>query len=213
MYFIFDNLTASIVGGIVLMMLFGIQSRIQSNTVESTIMYAAKNQTLQFAELLERDLSNAGYLSTPGDQSILRHATRNSGGTVTTDTLEFWGSDGNGLRTRVRYVLDKTSSATIDGETVQLYQVNRYENNIIGWKNAGASLPTLTEFRIDLLDSANNGVVDIADARKMRVRFEAAVVGGRLKDTGGNTESTFLRTLRWGVTLSPKGLALQSFQG
>ncbi len=213
MYFIFDNLTASIVGGIVLMMLFGIQSRIQSNTVESTIMYAAKNQTLQFAELLERDLSNAGYLSTPGDQAILRHATRNTSGEITTDTLEFWGSDGSGLRTRVRYVLEKTKTATIDGEFVQLYQVNRYENNMLAWKTAGASLPTLTEFRIDLLDSANNGVVSIADARKIRVRFEAAVVGGRLKDTGGNSESTFLRTLRWGVTLSPKGLALQSYQG
>lgn len=213
MYIIFDKMTATLVGTIVLVMLIGLQSRIQSNTVESTIMYAAKKQTLAFAEILERDLSNAGYLTTPGETAVLAYSNRFEAGRSLTDTLEFWGSDAIGDRVRIRYALEPAGYTVSDGVAVPLYSVARYENNLGIWKLSGASMPTLTAFRVDLLDSGSNGVVDVADARKMRVRFENAIVGHQTKDSDGRSGNVFLRRLRWGVTLSPRGLAQQAFQG
>ncbi len=212
MHFIFDKMTATIVGGIVLMMLFMLQTRIQSNTIESTIMYAAKKQTLSFAETLERDFANAGYLSVPGDEAILAHSNKNDGTTSLTDTLEFWGADAAGLRTRVRYTLVPVDTVSIQGVKEQLYRVERFEHDGFGWTSTGASMPSITEFRVDLLDSANNGVVDRRDARKLRVRFENAVVGQRMQGDDRLTP-IYLRKLRWGITLSPRGLSMQTFQG
>ncbi len=213
MHLIFDKMTATLVGAIVLVMLFGLQSRIQSNTVESTIMYAAKKQTLAFAEILERDLSNAGYLTTPGEKAILAFSNRIEAGRSLTDTLEFWGSDAAGDRVRIRYALETAGSSIREGVSVPLYRVSRYEEDYGMWKLAGASMSTLTAFRVDLLDSGNNGVIDTSDARKIRVRFENAIVGHQARDRDGRTGNIFLQRLRWGVTLSPRGLALQEFQG
>ena len=212
MYLIFDRLSATVVGGVVILMLFTIQTRIQSNTVESTIMYGAKKQTLNFAEVLERDLSNAGYLSVPGDAGILSHSNVTSGTKVLTDSLEFWGSDKTGNRTRVRYLLQPTIVTRIDGEDTQLYRMDRYELIAGTWKPSGASMSTLSDFRIDLLDSGNNGVINRVDARRLRVRFENAVVSQRMIDGDGSDRGLYLNKLRWGITLSPKGLAMQTFQ-
>ncbi len=213
MHLIFDKLTATIVGGIVVLMLFTIQSRIQSNTVESTIMYGAKKQTLNFAEILERDLSNAGYLTVPGDEGILSHTNAVVGTRVQTMMLEFWGSDEAGARTRIRYRLEPSFTAHIDGTETQLYRLTREENKAGVWTPNGASMSTLSSFRVDLLDSGNNGVVNRIDARKLRVRFENAVVSQRMAERDGTDRGLYLKTLRWGITLSPQGLRMQAYQG
>ncbi|MDX1740554.1 MAG: hypothetical protein R3178_04635 [Rhodothermales bacterium] len=213
MHFIFDKLTSTLVGGVVVLMLITIQARIQSNTVESTIMYTAKKQTLSFAEVLERDLANAGYLSVPGDEGILDHSNQTIDGRSLTTQFEFWGSDAAGARTRIRYRLAPSSRARIDDVDTQLYELLREEYQSGVWVPNGASMSTLTEFRVDLLDSGNNGVVNHLDARKLRIRFENAVVSQRMIDGDGSDRGLHLQSLRWGITLAPRGLAMQAYQG
>ena len=207
MQFIFDRIVAGVVGLAVISILIGLHFRMQEETVENTNLYSANKQALNFAEILERDLSNAGFGIQPGEQGILVHSTTIFDSLSVTDSLVFRGI-GDGGPAMIRYTTFPADSATLKGSTVPTYQVLRHENFGAGWIAAGASPRSLIDFQIELLDLANN-MSTPQNARKIRARLVNAVPA----NDGSPNKKRTLEQVHWGVTLTPSGLALGDFQG
>jgi len=195
---LYDHIVAILVGGIILLLLFNVQQRVQQSSVERTMMYMAKTTTLDLASFMERDLMNAGFDTPPVASGVLMHHTNTDG---VTDTLVFWGVGSAGTRTRVAYGVSVADTATIDDEEKPLYQLRRYERQGSTFVLAGGSAPTLTGFKVDLLTSGNTPT-DINTARRLRVRLTNAV----LPDFDDAAYLKGYRQLHWGVTLNPPGL-------
>ncbi len=203
MIFLYDHLIALLVGSVIFLMLFTIQRRAQQENVEQAMINVAKKQTLEFADVLERDLSNAGYATAPGQGGLTAYHMRADG---VTDTLAFWGSDAAGTQIEVRYVVSVVDTATIEGETLPLFEMQRFRRNGGLWVRDGASPSTLTHFSVTLLDE-NNLVTGPADARQLQVRVTNAV----FPHIGPDEYLRGHRQLHWAITLTPSSLA--DFQG
>ncbi|MCB0720229.1 MAG: hypothetical protein KDD65_17405 [Bacteroidetes bacterium] len=209
---IFDKLTAAIVGSVVFLLLFGLQLRVQGGRIEDSLVYTAKKQTLSFADMLERDFANIGYLSVPGDDVIIDLQSSSYDSTVVTDQFEFWGLGESGSRAKIRYTTVSTDSAWVQDRWVQSFQVERYEDAGFGWEMTGASSAMITEFRIQLLD-LNNNIAVPANARQVRVRISNAVAVNPMTVMADHRSILAGRELKWGITLAPKGLSMQGYQG
>lgn len=194
---IYDHLVAILVGGVIILLLFNVQQRTQQASVERTMMYMAKMNTLDLASFIERDLMNAGFNTPPVETGVLYHNTTDG----LTDSLIFWGVGAGAGRARIAYGVSAVDSATIEGETVPLYQLRRYERRGAAFVRVGGSASTLTDFEITLLTSGNIPT-DISTARKMKVRLSNAVLPGFEDDN----HLAGYRRLFWGITLSPPGL-------
>lgn len=194
---IYDHLVAILVGGAIILLLFNVQQRTQKVSVERTMMYMAKVNTLDLASFIERDLMNAGFNTPPIETGVLYHNTTDG----LTDSLIFWGIGSGGGRTRIAYGVSTVDSATIAGETVPLYELRRYERQGANFVRMGSSAQTLTDFEIILLTSGNIPT-DISTARKLKVRLANAVLPGFESDT----HLTGYRRLFWGITLSPPAM-------
>ena len=163
MQLILDKIAASIVTAVVFLALFGLQTRVQGDTVGETVSYMAKKQTLNFAAILERDLSNAGFMTAPGQQAILQYSNSTIDSVTYTDMLEFIGMGSTGAQAGIRYVTSQVDSTYMDGSLRPAFQVQRFENIGAGWTMAGGSMSTIIDFDIALLDENNNGsTVDTA---------------------------------------------------
>ncbi len=195
---IYDHLVAVIVGSVILLMLFNVSQRVQHSSVERTMLYMTKSNTLDLGSYLQRDLMNAGFDTSPVEHGILKHNTDAEG---LTDTLVFWGVGASGVRTRIAYGASVVDTALIDGKESPLYQVRRYERRGSQFVRNGGSTPTLTQFKVDLLTSGNTPT-DISTARRLRLRLTNAV----LPDFESDTHLKGYRRLHWGVTINPPGL-------
>ena len=210
MIFIFDKLTATIVAGFLFVMIVTLQMRVQGNSVEETLFYQSKKATLSFAETLERDLANAGYRTTPGQDVITAYTNVKHDSTDVTTLFQFWGISATGARAEIRYVATQSDSVTVADGRVPAFRVDRFENIGGGWKNAGGSVNTLVAFEIDTLDE-NGFDTSLAETRKLRIRLSNAVGPNTMTQNGSGTRVA--HQLRWGITLSPVGLSLQGYQG
>ena len=199
----FDHLVAMLVTGVIVLMLVVTYQRAQQNSVERAMTYVAKKQLFGLADMLERDLSNAGFGTTPGQAGITAHSTGEGG---VTDTLAFWGSNAAGTPVEIRYVTSAVDSVTIEDETMPLFEIRRFERNGGAWVQAGGSTPTLTRFSVDLLN-ASSIPTNPAEARRVRVRFSNAV----LPNVGPDGYLQGYRLLHWGITLTPANL--DDYQG
>lgn len=208
MQFHLDRIIAGVVGLAVITILIGLLFRMQEKTVENTNLYTANSQTLNFGEVLERDLGNAGFGIGPGDQGILAFNNVVHGSVTITDTLIFRGVGNGGGSALVRYLTLPVDSALVEGQKLPTYRVSRQEDLGAGWIESGASPSSLIDFRIELLDLANN-VSTPLNARKLRVRMVNAVP----VNVGNQGENRTMEQVHWGITLTPSGLALGDFQG
>ena len=195
---IYDHLVAVLVGSVILLLLFNVQQRAQQASVERTMLYMTKSNTLDLGSYLKRDLMNAGFDTPPVETGILTHNTNADG---LTDTLVFWGVGASGARTRIAYGVSAVDTALINGQERPLFEVRRYERRGATFVRNGGSTPTLTQFKVDLLTSGNTPT-DISTARRLRLRLTNAV----LPDFESEAHLQGYRQLHWGVTLNPPGL-------
>jgi hypothetical protein len=210
MIFIFDKLTATIVAGFLFVMIVTLQLRVQSNSVEETLFYQSKKNTLSFAETLERDLANAGYRTTPGQDVITAFTNVQYDSTDVTTLFQFWGIAANGSRAEIRYVTTPTDSIAVAAGRVPAFRVDRFENTGGGWTNAGGSASTFVAFEIDTLDE-NGFETSLAETRRLRIKLSNAVAANTMAGEGNGNRVA--HQLRWGITLAPVGLSLQGYQG
>lgn len=202
----FDHLMSVIIAAVVTLMLVTFQSSVQETTVGRTLLYSGKKATLELADILERDLANAGHQAPPGQTGIIVHTPATLSGVDVTQTIEFW-TDIAGAQGRVRYQLAGVDSVELEGTMVPLFQLSRSENFGAGWIPGGGSGPVLTGFRIDLRTDNNQPAADLSAVRALRVRVATAIAPGVHR-------SGFLsgmRILRWGAVLRPP--RLQNFSG
>ena len=192
-----DRIVAVIVSAIIVLMGFSVQQRAQQTSVGSAMLYTGKKQTLELADLLERDLANVGYEVPPGQDAITDYSVLDEN----LLRLQFFGSDATGTQIEIRYDLVSADTASIGAEQVPLYELQRSEKTGGVWAYAGGSPATLTRFYVDLLSETNN-VVPREEARRIRVWLENAVMP---EASMGEMMKGF-RLLRWSITLSPTNL-------
>ncbi len=203
-----DRIVAMIIGAMVLLMGITTQQRARQSSVESTLLYVGKKQTLELADMLERDLTNVGYQTTP-DQDAITYYSRDDNDML--DTLQFWGLrrdsvDGAAEQVEIRYRLVEADTLEIDGTVVQLYQLKRFEHVGGVWQARGASSPTIMRLYLDLLNE-NNNAAPPDQATRIQVRLENAVV----PKLDPNRQLNGLRRLHWSTTLSPP--SIRGYQG
>ena len=203
-----DRIIAMIIAAMVLLLGITTQQRARQSSVESTMLYVGKKQTLELADMLERDLANVGYQTTPG-QDAITYYSRDDNDML--DTLQFWGLrrdsvDGAAEQVEIRYRLVEADTVEIDGTVVQLYQLKRFEHVGGVWQARGASPTTITRFYLDLLNE-NNNAAPPDQATRIQVRLENAVAPKL--DPGRRLNG--LRSLHWSTTLSPP--SIRGYQG
>ena len=197
-----DRIVAVIISSIIVLMGFSVQQRATQTSVGNAMLYVGKKQTLELADLLERDLANVGFDISPDQDAITEFIP----GQENLERLQFFGSDATGNQIEIRYDLVAVDTVEIGQEQVPLYELQRFENSGTAWVSAGGSPSTLTRFYVDLLSETNLSVGK-ADARRVRVWLENAVMPEASQ--GQMMES--LRRLRWSVTIAPSNL--RDYQG
>jgi len=192
MLFNLDNLAATLIGGVLVLILIVTQFRAQQANTDRAALYTAKVQTLAFADVLVRDFSNLG-VEMPRDRRIGRHSINQDG---LTDTLRFSRVDTSGDTLNIEYRLVAAGSFVHEDSTTILYQVERYENGVY----TGGSTPTMRSFTIELLDEGGGPVtVDLRQVRQVRIGFVNML-------PYGDPDEHYISATYWGTTLRPRSL-------
>lgn len=184
-----DNLTATIVAMAVLAMLVAMQYRAQEASVERSIAYRAKKQTIDFGKWIQDDIANVGAGVSFGTVSVQELTTNASGNTsLFKFRRKMDAADPNPVD--VSYELVETDTITVDGSDVHLFKLQRRVDGTL----EGASPPTVTQFRIEMLNE--NGTLTLApsEARQVRVRFSTAM-------PYSEDRQSYLREAHWGTTV------------
>jgi len=184
MWSIFDNLNALIVGGMLFLMLLGIQQRVAEMNLEQTVNYIVKRQAGDLATWLEDDLLKLGRNVDWGSETPFENPIDSAG--VTVRFVFFHDSTdagGNTVRVHVRYRLTSVGHRVIRNDTVPVYRLYREECigsgcPSAGWQVNGGGPGLLSYFKIDLLDRDARPVADPANnadqVQNTRVRFTMA---------------------------------------
>ncbi|NBB87091.1 MAG: hypothetical protein GVY12_12865 [Bacteroidetes bacterium] len=208
MIFLYDNLTATVIGAMVLLIVLASTQRLNEVMVERTATYTVKSQAQQMATWLEDDLLFMGRNMSRDELAITALDTNAVG--ITTDftfvydSLQVVVDDIDTLQVQVRYELAEVGTRTLGKGTsservLPVYAMQRYRT--VGAEpeqRDGQSNDLLSYLRIDLLDRDTKPIedpfaVDPRDVRNTRLRF--AMV------TPYESDRTFLREVYYGSTL------------
>ncbi len=198
MFFIYDNIAATLVAFSVMLVLLVMQQRMRDASIERVGVYAAKTQSIEFGDWLQQDLANIGLGVSAGTPvtGLTDHATI-PGMTQSFSYLKKIAVSDPSPST-ITYQLnpvfepDGVTPKIIDIDTlaVPLFEVRRLVNGV----EEGKSPPYLTYFRVELLDDTGvdvGGVLPLAD--QVRVTFSMGVP---------LVERTYLRETHWGTTVA-----------
>lgn len=184
-----DNLTATIVAMSVLAMLVAMQYRAQEASVERTIAYSAKKQTIEFGKWIQDDIANVGAGVSFGTVSVQELTTNSSGNTnLFRFRRKMNASDTDPVD--VTYQLVESDTINVDGSVVYLYELRRRVDGTL----EGTSPPTVTRFRIEMLNENGSLTAAPSEARQVRIRFSTAM-------PFSEDRHSFLREAHWGTTV------------
>jgi nitric oxide reductase activation protein len=117
-----------------------------------------------------------------------------------------------GGRSQIRYTAVPTDSAYVIDKMVPAFQIQRHEKVGASWNMTGGSSSYVTKFTIQLLDENSNVAVP-TNARQVRVRIGNAVAVNPMSQQTEHNSLLAGREMKWGITLAPRGLRLQGYQG
>lgn len=175
MQFILDNLLATVIAGMVFLILASATLQNQLTSVETGNLYTLKTQELGFIEVLKRDLHGVARLDDVVENPL-------------DSSFTFYAQLDNADTTKIPVTYRRTQVGIRNG--YPLYQIKRYENG----QPAGASLVTMTSWLIEARNDEGSAIADPADAGQIYVRFEAAAPW---KDDDA------IRRTRWEATFRP----------
>jgi len=190
MQLILDNIAAIMIGSAVILIVLSTQFQAQRAATEQTIALISKTATLDLGRVLEEDLIVLGSGTSDTITDI-----QESGDSLTT-VFEFRKLDELGTEIEVTYRLTDANVVTIRGEAVQLYTLDRYEDDV--WAGGGGD--HIRFFSISMLNTNGHKTSGVASARLLRVRLVNVYPYG--EDDG----STIFQS-HWGITVRPEGLA------
>lgn len=214
MQLLLDNLTATIVAGILILGLQTTQIRSQHASIEQVASHSVKAKTLVFGKWVERDILDLGANF---GSNLYRFGEPSLDAQGNTQGWAFYSNatdgDGDPVRIMKRYRLESAGTKTFRDTTFQVYRLDRdslvVDLNEDGttapysesdWVPAGQSLSTLSFFQIDLLDRVGetprdaDGDVDVYKVDYVRVRFGVVPEYALQPDN-------YLRELYWAKTL------------
>jgi hypothetical protein len=178
MAFIYDNLTASVVSGMVILILFSVQMRATNSSVAQTGRNVALNQARTFATWLEQDLQRMGRNIPPGGQVFVPPSRKDTDASATDTTLStedaaftfyYKNSPSSSGKTSVAYDI-ASETRDVGGTARTLYQLTRQRSG----NEDGQSPPTLGYFDLQFV-GANANRIDPKKAsdqiRAIRVHF------------------------------------------
>ena len=196
MIVIFDNLTATLIAGVILLVLITMQVRINNANVEQTALTIAKGNALDFGDWIQEDLGNAGS-GVPINQDFIENVVTDAT-TGNTTRISFYRkvNPTDASATQITYELIDAETVMVDGVPVQLYQLQRCEGAATCPANSpnlmGQSAAALSYFNIDFLDDSG-WLAGTVGAKYMRIRFAMASVL--------NENTNHLREAQWGTVL------------
>jgi hypothetical protein len=189
MQLLFDNIASVLVASTVLLVVVATNLNAQRSAVESSVAYAAKTQTLSMASYMESDLLLIGN----GTLDTIETITSNGAGQTT--QFSFRRIDNAGADMLVSYNLTPTTTIDIDGQSVQLYRLDRTEDG----QPAGGGSSTLSHFEITMLDINGDPTASVAAARLLRVRAVNVY-------PFGDPDKMNMFQSHWGITVRPPNL-------
>ena len=178
---IFDHSIAVIVGSVALLIIFGLRMQSSENSIEQNSMLMVKKQMLDFAEWLEDDFGAIGEhmdIAEPRFGPPIDSAGQTVSFTFQRDTLNVVGATVNKVRMETRLLLKQASSTTIDSDTLQQYQLERFNrfqgaSGWSGWQHAGSSPGMVSDFRLQLLTADGQVTTNDASTEYIGVRVSA----------------------------------------
>lgn len=208
MTFIFDNLVASLVGMVAMLMLVTVMTRNTQSNVQASKYYAARVQGNALVEMIKGDLSNIGAGVT--DRSDMLEAPEASDDGARTESFAFRADidDQSPGAEHVRYTLQEvdggcTAGTDVDGSdtgTIACWELVREEEEGANWVVAGKSPPSITEFTLTLYDASGNATADAAAAREVGVEL---VLLSPLGQEG------IVQKSRWSSRFRPMNLSIE----
>jgi hypothetical protein len=216
MAFILDHLNALIAAAGVILILGMAQIGAQRAALEQTTSYATKTKALSFGEWLEDDILTIGenfgrnrYRFLPPESDAEGNTTKF---TFYSDSVQ---ANGDTLRLMTRYRLVLVRTVVRGGETIELFEVQRYlaqapvlngqaplppETYLTSgspgpsaWTGDGRSLETLSGFKISLLERNGQTTGDSERGDFIHVEFRLV--------PEFPIEPEYLRELYWTTTL------------
>ncbi|MEM8559210.1 MAG: hypothetical protein AAGG50_15420 [Bacteroidota bacterium] len=179
MHVLLDYAASVIAGSVALLLLLGTVARSSEADRRVSAVGYAKEQALDLATWLEDDLSTIGMGLPTGEVRLTMPTQAGSGTTLRTTRFEFTRRtyDTSGptpvvATVDVRYDLAPTTTTTIDGATVQLYEVQRSERvNGGAWQDAGKTPASLSRFHVEVQDMVGSPTGAEANAAFVDVSF------------------------------------------
>ncbi len=196
MFFIYDNLAATLVAMAVMLVLLSMQQRMRDVSIEQVGMYTAKKQSLDFGLWMRDDIANIGlgvsgapvvahtpHATLPGMTSTFTFLKKLNPSDPTPATISY--------QLEEVYETDGVTQQTIQVDTlaVPLFEVHRYVNGTLDGKSA----PYITYFAIDLLDVNGASVAGVlALTQQVRMTFSMGVP---------YASRSYVRETHWGATV------------
>lgn len=182
MKFIYDYLTASILGVAVFFLIATIQVRGIETSQEQTQYYASKTHLLEMKTMIEHDFENIGAGVAPADSALL---VKTDSTFIFRALLDAEATEPSTIEYRRLY----TRTITVDGEAVPLYEVHR----LVDGSLTGKSPDMLKEFVVELRDDTRQPTADFDAVTTVYVRF---VVAPPLGSTDALHEARWMRAFR-----------------
>jgi len=160
MQILIDHITATMIGGTVLLILTVAQFRTNAAAIDQTSYYASKKQVLELTNMIEADFKNIG-LGVPSGTPVFNE--------VTSTALEFKMllDPGDPVYSTVRYEVVPADTLELDGQNVPLTKLRRIVNGVL----TGQSPPRMTEFVVELRNVLGNPVANPEDTETIHVHF------------------------------------------
>ena len=186
MQFLFDNLAAILVLGVVGIMLVGLSLTRAESSRDETRFYAHQTAQALFAEQVERDLTLAG-IETPSGHSAIQ--------TATADQFAFHGlvDDENGGLIEYRRIPVSTTGG------VTLYRIERWTDGSL----SGASSGSVTRFDLTPLGADGVTAVAASSARAISADIEWALP---FEEDGPGAARQSMRRSVWSTVIRPVAL-------
>lgn len=158
MQLILDNMLASMVGGMVLLLAVAVGYRDMLTTVDATNSYALKQQELTFIKVLQQDLHAAKRVETPEEDPL---------------TKEFRFVRSKSLTDPTEITVTYRREFVEMRDSVALYRIQRIENGNV---YDGSSMLTVTDWQIAAWNEDRQPInsTNLSEAAQIYVRFEAA---------------------------------------
>ncbi len=165
MWVIFDNLSAMILGGTLLLMMITLQQRMVEINLEQTTNYVVKKQANDLVSWMEEELLRLGE-NVDFNNEVPFSNPVNNGNTGVTELFEFFRDsiDANGqtIRIYIRYRLISAGYRVIREDSIPVYRLKREVK--IGddgsWVEDGGSPALISYFRVDMLDKNAQPLAD-----------------------------------------------------